>query len=327
MIVRNGFIANGADTMMLPPSKMYGRILAAAILLGVVAWAYWPVFVELSETWARDPQYSHGFLVPLFAIAILVLRKNLLDSSNLVPSWWSVLVLILGGGALLTGSYLYSPWLAQVSLLVILAGVGLALGGTPLLRWSWPGILFLAFMIPLPHRMDQALVGPLRKVATMASTNALQTLGVLAQSEGNLIVLPDGYEMGIVEACSGLRMLVVFVATSVAIAIVIKRSFLQRALIIVSSVPIAIVCNVARITATGIVHETAGHEAANYLFHDLAGWLMSPLALILLCGELWVLGRLLVPPDTQMAPLAIHRRSILQSQRTAKQYLGRAVKA
>src|SRR5262249_13955808 len=151
-------------------------------------------------------------------------------------------------------------------LLLILAGVGLALGGSPLLRWSWPGIVFLAFMIPLPHRVDQSLIGPLRRAATLASTNALQTFGIFAQSEGNIIILPDGRELGVVEALSGRRTLVVFVATSVAVAILIDRSLLQRIIIVLSSIPIAIFCNVLRITATGILHETVGEKVADYVF-------------------------------------------------------------
>jgi exosortase len=321
-----GSIANVAETMMQVPSIKYGLWSATAVLLCVAGWVYWPVFRDLSEAWARDPQYSHGFIVPLFAIAILVLRKNLFDADSILPSWWSVPALLLGGVAFLIGSYYYSPWLAEVSLLPILAGIALALGGMPLLRWSWPAILFLAFMIPLPHRLDQAMVGPLKRVATAATTNALQTFGILAEAEGNIIVLPDGDEMGVAEACSGLRMLMVFVATSVAIAFVINRSLLQRVLIVLSSFPIAIICNVFRITATGIVHETVGREFADHRFHDLAGWLMSPLALVMLCGELWVLSRLLIPANHDMTPMAIHRRTILKSKRVVGQKLAGVVK-
>jgi exosortase len=292
------------------PSVKRSPLLAIPILLGVVGWLYWQTFLGLSEVWTRDPQYSHGFIVPLFAVAILVLRKKMLLDMEPAPSWWAVPALVLGAAMYLVGGFYFSPWLVQNSLLPVLAGVVLALGGTPFLRWSWPGILFLLFMMPLPYRVDHALVSPLQRIATRASTNALQTFGIFAQAEGNIIVLPDGYELGIVEACSGLRMLVVFVATSVAVAMVSHRSMKQRILIVLSSLPIAIFCNVVRITATGILHETAGHEAANYLFHDLAGWLMAPLAMILLCGELWVLGRAWVPEQAGPTPIAMQKRSI-----------------
>src|SRR5205814_3292853 len=113
-------------------------------------------------------------------------------------------------------------------------------------------------------------------------------------------------DMGIVEACSGLRMLVVFVATSTAVAVLIRRSLLQRTLIVLSAVPIALFCNIVRITATGILHETVGHELANFVFHDVAGWLMAPAALALLGIELLVFRHLfLVAHDT--GPMLIQR--------------------
>jgi exosortase/archaeosortase family protein len=87
----------------------------------------------------------------------------------------------------------------------------------------------------------------------------------------------------------------VFIATSTAVAMLIRRSPLQRSLIVLSAVPIALLCNIIRITATGMAHETVGHEAANLIYHDLAGWLMAPLALVFLGAELLILRRLFVP--------------------------------
>src|SRR5262249_39305423 len=153
----------------------------------------------------------------------------------------------------------YSPWLEQVSLLPALAGTCLALAGWAALRAVASALAFLVFMFPLPGRLDRALAGPLQTVSTLASTNALQTFGLFAQSEGNVILLRD-YELGIVEACSGLRMLMTFLATSTAVALLLHRSLAQRLLVVVSAVPIALLCNIIRITTTGVLHETAGHE-------------------------------------------------------------------
>jgi exosortase len=149
-------------------------------------------------------------------------------------------------------------------------------------------------MVPLPGRLDKALASPLQRIATLASTDALQTFGFFAQAEGNVILLED-YELGIVEACSGLRMLMVFLATSTAVAMMIQRSLLQRILVVLSAIPIALFCNIVRITVTGILHETAGHEVANLVYHNLAGWLMAPLALLLLGAELLIFRRLFLP--------------------------------
>jgi exosortase len=164
-------------------------------------------------------------------------------------------------------------------------------------------VLFLFFMIPLPHRVAVAAAEPLQRLATVASCYALQTLGLPAVPEGNVILLNDS-RIGIVEACSGLRMLVVFFALSTAVALVIHRSLWERLVVVGSAVPIALFSNLVRIVATGVLHQTAGPRFADDFFHDLGGWLMMPLALMLLWVELKVLARLL-PERSATAPVRV----------------------
>jgi exosortase len=265
--------------------------IALVGLLAVFGWAYWTTFVDLERHWETDPLYSHGYLVPGFAALLLWLRRDLLKGQSFEPSVWG-LVLVLIGAAMRVGPYWYGFSVAdRYSILPTLAGICLGLGGPAVLRWSWPAIAFLLFMLHLPAGVDQWLAAPLQRVATTASTNALQTLGFFAVSEGNIILLSDS-ELSVEEACSGLRMLVTFFAMTTAVAILTRRSLLQRILIVVSCVPLAVVCNVARITLTGVVQETMGAEWAHRVFHDWAGWLMIVLGLALLWLELAVLGRL-----------------------------------
>jgi exosortase len=269
-------------------------LLVGATLTAALVWAYWTTLGDLARMWSTDPQYSHGFLVPVIGLAVLWKRRTELGGAVIQPSWYGIPLLVLALVMFLAGSYFYSPWLESISLLPAIAGACWALGGWGILRAAAPAIAFLVFMLPLPGRVDVALASPLRQIGTLASTNILQTLGFFAQAEGNVILLPD-YELGIVEACSGLRMMMTFLATSAAVAVFVQRSMIQRLLILASAIPLAILCNVIRITSTAIVHETAGHEIANYVYHDLAGWLMPLMALGFLWLELLILNRLFVP--------------------------------
>jgi exosortase len=211
------------------------------------------------------------------------------------PSWWGLSLLAAGIALRLAGTHFYFVWFDALSLLPCLAGVVWTVGGWPLCRWSLPAVGFLFFMIPLPYFLEVRMANPLQALATTGSTFALQTLGLPALAEGNVILLNE-VRMSIVEACSGLRMLVIFFALSTAVALVVRRPLWERFLIAASAVPIALAVNVARITATGVLHNTVGSEIANAVFHDLAGWLMMPLALALLGVELAILNRLLVGP-------------------------------
>jgi exosortase len=271
----------------------------AALFLAVAAvlWAYWPTLGEMAQRWARDPQYSHGYLVPFFALALLWLRRSQLTSGTVQGSWLGVPLLALGIALRLIGGFYYYIWLDAISLLPCLAGLVLILGGWPAWRWSWPAIAFLTFMIPLPYRLSVTLAGPLQNFATISSTFCLQTLGLPALAEGNVILLNE-IEIGIVEACSGLRMLVIFFALSTAFVLVIRRPLWEKVLIVASAVPIALVVNVIRITATGVLYQTVGSEWAHAVFHDLAGWLMMPLALGILGLECKLLKNLFLDPPS-----------------------------
>ena len=118
-----------------------------------------------------------------------------------------------------------------LALLAYLAGVARVLGGWPALRWSWPSIMFLFFMIPLPWRIENALGPPLQWLTTLVSTFTLQTLGFMALAEGNAIQLNDAH-IGVVEACSGLSMVITFIALSVGMTLIVDRPLLDRIVLV-----------------------------------------------------------------------------------------------
>ena len=282
--------------------------LVLALLAICTVWAYWPALAGMAFLWAHNPQYSHGFLVPVFGLVVLWARWQPHPAPAFRSSWWGLALLGAAVGLRLVGGYVGLGYLEGPSLLVTLAGLCLLMGGSAALRWAWPALAFLAFMLPLPYKVETALGQPLRGIATAMSTYALQTLGLPALAEGNVIVLED-FRLGVIDACSGLGMLMTFFALSTAVALVVPRPLFDRLVIVASAVPIAVFANVARITATGVVYQTLGEDAAHTLFHDLAGWLMMPLALALLWLELKVLSAVLVEPaPAEPIPLDFNRR-------------------
>ncbi len=246
-----------------------------AVLAAVITWAYWSTFTGMAERWASDPQYSHGYLVPLFSLVLLYLRRSQFDLSQCRTSYWGLLLVLASLGVRLVGA-LNFDWLDGASLIVALAGLCLLLGGWTALRWALPSILFLVFMLPLPYRVEHSLSRPLQSVATACSTYIFQTIGIPAVAEGNVIHLTRG-RIGVVEACSGLSMVLVFAALAVALILVVKRPWLDKALILLAAFPIAVAANVIRITITGLAQEWISPEAAESIFHDWAGWMMMPI--------------------------------------------------
>jgi exosortase len=243
-----------------------------------------------------DAEYSHGYLVPIFSGYLLWRRREMLQGNGLVGSWWGLPVLLAGLALRFAGTYVYFDWLSAAALLPCLAGLALLLGGGRALRWAWPAVAFLAFMIPLPFRVETALALPLQKLATVASTFVLQTLGFMAFQEGTVIRMGE-VRIGVVEACSGLSMLLIFAALATAIVLVSRRPRLDKAVILLSAIPVALAANILRITVTGVLHKLAGQRLADLVFHDLAGWLMMPLALGMIWVELRLLDWVLIPVE------------------------------
>jgi len=283
-------------------------VLGPALLLGgVTLYAFWPAVAEMADKWRTDPQYSHGYLVPVFVVALLYWRRDRLDRVKCRPDWRGLILLTLGAVAYVLGGFLYLDSLSAGALIPALFGVALLLGGPAALRWSWPMILFLGFMIPLPYAVETALGRPLRSIATEGSTWLLQLFGLPAVAEGNVILLEHG-RIAVIEACNGLSMLLTFAALTTAVAMAVTRPLLDRVLLVLSTIPVAVLVNMIRIAVNGVAIETWTDpkyaDRIHEVFHDHGGWLMMPLAIVVLWLELWVLGRLLVPvPERAAVPI------------------------
>ena len=281
------------STIMKSWPKNTNASAALLLLNACLLWSLWPALASMADRWSTDPRYAHGYLVPMFSLALLWMRRARLDDVNPHGSTWGLAFVGLGVAVHLVGGYFCHGTLEGLALLPYMGGIALLMGGWRILQWAWPSIAFLAFMIPLPWRVENALGPPLQFIATSVSTYVLQILGFMAFAEGYVIHLDDA-QIGVVEACSGLSMLITFVALSTAAALVVKCPLLDRIVLVASSIPVALLANIARISLTGVLHNSVGAHVASKFYHDLAGWLMIPLALIFYWSEIWILSRLLI---------------------------------
>jgi exosortase len=271
------------------PARRIPRNLlaAAALLLSVFVWAYWSTFVELVKIWDSSPDYSHGYLVIPLAAWFLWRRRNTIPYAQIRPSWWGVSLIVLAAGLRLVAARFYFPEFDGISLPFWLGGICWLLGGGALARWAAPALAFLLFLVPLPASIETLLSQPLQSLATSMSTWMLQCLGQPAIAEGTTILLNENI-LEVERACSGLRMFYGILALAVTY-IIVTRARLNISLILLAAVaPVAIVANVMRITATGLLYEYVSGDAARHFSHDFAGVLMIVLALALFGCVLWV---------------------------------------
>ena len=258
---------------------------------GLVIVLYQDVLWGLGSDWNNDPDYSHGFLVPFLSAFFIWERWDVLTDEKPSPSLWGIGLLSVGLFSLVVGLIGAELYVQRISLIVVLSGlVLLILGWKHLWLLSLP-LGFLVFMIPLPAIVVNTIAFPLQLFAAQAASFCLFSLGIPVLREGNLIMLAST-TLEVAEACSGLRSLLSLLALGTVYGYFSQNVMWKRWMLVVFSVPIAIVANAARVSGTGILAHYFGSEAAEGFYHTFEGWLVFVVAFILLfiCGL--VLGKI-----------------------------------
>jgi len=293
-----------------------GPLVTMLVFIGLMIYAYWPGLLNAHASWS-NAQYSHGWLVPLFSVGMLFWWRDRLEPVTDSARLAGLALLALAFGIRLGAASFRIVTIDMYTFVPAVAGAFLLSCGWSGLRWGWAPIAFLIFMFPLPDEATRYLLGPLQGLATTVSTFALQTFGLEAFQEGNQIVIGEMH-LGVVDACSGLRMLTIFIALSVALVMLGDRPAWENGIIISSAIPIALIVNSIRITVTGMLYQIATSEIAEMVFHDLAGWFMMPMALAMLYGEQYLLAKLMVVEDeAEMISIGLQPSAATAGRRTS----------
>jgi exosortase len=280
------------------------QILGAALLCGLLGVMYAANLRHFVYTWSTDDNYTHGFLVPLLSLYFAR------EAAKRGP-------IASGGGPALGITLLVASILARLATIVVpvgmvgdlgfvigVAGLCALIGGRGALRRYGFAIGFLVFMLPLPVALYSALASPLQLMVSRMGSVALNALGVPVLCEGNMMTLPGGTKMFVAEACSGMRQLTGFLALTTAVAYLAARPAWYRAVLVASSVPIAMTANVLRVTLTGVIMHRFDPKYASGNFHTVEGLLMMAVGLGLLGLECYALNSLCacgVDRPTQLA--------------------------
>jgi exosortase len=270
--------------------------LCAAVLVATI-WAYWSTLVGLNYEWQTDENYSVGQLVPLAALYLLWCDRRRLAECSPKVCWWGLAVIAVAQVARAGGLLLIFESAERYAFILTIWGVVLLVGGVDVFRRTFWILMFLVLMAPLPGKIHNLISGPLQDFATLGAVFSLELAGVHVDRTGNVIVLNDSVPLAVAEACSGLRMLTAFVVVSFTLAYIVRRPTWQKATLVLSSVPIAILCNIIRLVATAVLFMMVSSSIGETFFHDFAGLTMMPLAILILMGELWIMSKLVDSED------------------------------
>jgi exosortase len=282
-------------------------------LLVVILLAYWPTITDLFTEWQENDDYSAGQLVPLIAIFLIWRERKKLKNCSIKPCWWAIVPIILAQIARIFGLVFMFESAERYALVLTITGTVLMIAGWKTFRVvSWI-VLFLFLMVPFPGRIHNLISGPLQRISATGSVFLLEVFGAKVSQQGNIVMLNEEIPMAVAEACSGLRMLIAFIIVTAFIAYMVKRSRRQKTVLLLSSIPVAVICNILRICVTAVLYMLVSTEVAEKFFHDFAGLAMMPAAVLLIFSELWLMDKLTLPePDTQLEQKETHTRSDTQ---------------
>jgi exosortase len=264
--------------------------LALLITAGLFTLLYAVNFGKLASDWWNDPNYSHGFLVPVAFIWMMWQKREELGNAGRVPQTWGLAVIILGLLQLTAGTLGAENFVAHASLLVVLTGMTMFLFGMPVLRLTLFPIAWLMFMIPLPSIIFYSVTFPLQLLASRLAGGILDLLRVPNVIEGNVIYLAH-FTAGVVEACSGIRSLISLLAFAVLAGHFFSMKTWARWMLAISAVPIALGVNATRVAVTGLLGNYLGAQWAEGFFHTFSGWLLFVGALAAMFGVARLLRR------------------------------------
>jgi len=274
-------------------TRLWSRRLVVwcVILAGLILMLYASVIKDLVLQWWTDPDYGHGFFVPLFAGYILWHERKRWTKTEIKPSNFGFVVMLGAIALLLLGSLGAELFTSRFSLLVLLAGMILFLAGWKLLRAVSFPLGYLMWMIPIPVIIYNQVTFPLQLIASRLATAGLELAQVPVLRDGNVLIMSN-YSLEVVEACSGIRSLMTLMALAVAYGYLVSPRRWVRYVLAALMVPIAIVTNAIRIMGAGILARHFGPAAAEGFLHEFSGWAIFLVALVLMFGSHWILRRI-----------------------------------
>lgn len=259
-------------------SVHFVRMFAPIIIL--IGFLYHDVVGRLAHIWITDSDQAHGLLLVAVSGYLLFHRRKRIN--RIKPETWLPGLLMMVGAMvlLLMGQVVVEYFVMRASLILLLAGViGFLLGKNALKIFLFP-LFLLLLAVPLPAIVVNSLTLPLKALVSSLASEMLRVMGVSILQEGNILRTPQ-ITLEVVNACSGIRS----VFSLLVLALLFcsdMEGYIQKALLLILTIPLAIFTNALRITATGMLATHWDSKTALGFYHGFSGWVIFVLSLVLL---------------------------------------------
>ena len=280
---------------------------AAWFFFAALAVLWLALFYRLAFIWETDDQYSHGWMVPLFAGWIFAERWSRRPDPAPPRRLWPTMILLAalwlpaaGANLILESSPDWRPMMWVFALAVFAASLLLAraAGGAPWQRHFAFAFFFALTAVPWPYDFERWLTLELSMLGARITGILLNLGGILAVVQGNNIEIDTGV-LGVDDACSGVRSF----QSSLMAALLFGEWFGFRAgwrvFLAVIGIVVAYLLNIARMLILSLAVRQGGVDVLDQ-WHDPAGFAI----LLVSMAFLWALSLALrkVPGATVTPP-------------------------
>ncbi|MDJ0784833.1 MAG: VPLPA-CTERM-specific exosortase XrtD [Desulfosarcinaceae bacterium] len=248
-------------------------IAPIVILLSVIALAYWDTIGGLYRQWTSNEDYSHGLLVGPIAIYLLWERRRSISDTVFQTDWRGLMLMVIALMLHVVGELGAELFTVRFSMLLCLVGGVWVIYGGRLVRTAWFPLAFLFMMLPLPGFIYRNLTFSLQLLSTTLSVKLLHLTGISAYQEGNIIDIGIT-QFQVVDACNGLRYILPLMTLGILMASFGQRPIWKRLVLVAMTIPVAILANVLRIFATGLLASLWGLNIAEGFFHSFSGFIV-----------------------------------------------------
>ncbi len=268
--------------------------IAIGLVLGLLAiWAGLRAWSDILYIAQRDEEASQVWLVLPIFIWLAWTRRAAIAATKPRFSWLGPVLVALGLGGSLYGFLNLHQALWHGGAVLALVGAFATVAGKPLIVRMLPALIVLAFWVPVPGMIRQQIAIPLQTASAAASAFVFTLIGLPVERTGNILIY-NGQEVAVAEACNGMRMVFALLLVAYAFAFANPLRPAVRALVLVFSPVAAVFCNVLRLVPTVILYGQSPDKWGP-LFHNLAGWAMLLVAFGVLMGSVRLLQWAEVP--------------------------------
>jgi exosortase len=259
--------------------KVY--VYAAVLALGLFA-AYWRSMHWVTNLALLQVDTGGGLFAPIVSAYLVWQKRDELRRAQTTGTLWGALALGVGVVVFVAGLYGMFSTLLTLSLVMVVWGLVVWLGGIERGQALLFPIGYLAFLVPAPTALDTISL-PLRLFGTRASAILPRMLGMPVRVEGTEVLIGD-FRSIIDAPCSGLSYLLALLACATLVAYLSECSFTRKVLLSLSAIPIAVLANVVRIDMAYLLHEAIGGTFSVGVGHILVGLAVLAFATVSLLG-------------------------------------------